>query len=445
MRPAVALACRGRTLLLRDLQHLREARAALGDLSRRFLAMRSSGRTSPALADGHAGFALVHAGLDAAFPGAGHAAASERALERAIDGLATTTLPPSLFNGFVGVAWVTEFLSGHPPTAAIANDRCRPIDDALRVHLDKSPWKGPYDLCKGLVGIGIYALERLPRPSARQLLGMVVARLESAARPRHPGLAWWSDPHWVHKRNRRTPHLSWNLGLAHGVPGVIGLLGRVAGADVSLATRRRARTLLEASVAWLFAQELPPDAEGSFASAVGRSIPREPARLAWCYGDLGVAAALLVAGRAAGEPSWETAAVRISLRAATRPEGASGVVNAGLCHGAAGVAHIFHRLFLATREERLARAARLWFHRTLTMRDARGFGGFRAYSIESKEKPGWRADPTFLMGAAGVALALLAATSDVEPAWDRGMLLSDLASRASANDSTQAQSGAAAG
>ena len=49
------------------------------------------------------------------------------------------------------------------------------------------------------------------------------------------------------------------------------------------------------------------------------------------------------------------------------------------------------------------------------------------------------------MGAAGVALALLAATSDVEPAWDRGMLLSDLASRASANDSTQAQSGAAAG
>jgi hypothetical protein len=34
------------------------------------------------------------------------------------------------------------------------------------------------------------------------------------------------------------------------------------------------------------------------------------------------------------------------------------------------------------------------------------------------------ADPGFLTGAAGIGLALLAATSPVEPAWDRVLLAS---------------------
>jgi hypothetical protein len=36
----------------------------------------------------------------------------------------------------------------------------------------------------------------------------------------------------------------------------------------------------------------------------------------------------------------------------------------------------------------------------------------------------WVADPGILTGAAGVALALLAATTDIEPEWDRMMLVS---------------------
>jgi hypothetical protein len=54
----------------------------------------------------------------------------------------------------------------------------------------------------------------------------------------------------------------------------------------------------------------------------------------------------------------------------------------------------------------------------------RGCGGFRAViPIDSGELRGWP-DPGFLTGAAGVGLALLAAISDVEPEWDRVLLLS---------------------
>ena len=36
----------------------------------------------------------------------------------------------------------------------------------------------------------------------------------------------------------------------------------------------------------------------------------------------------------------------------------------------------------------------------------------------------WADDPGFLGGSAGIALALLAAATPVEPAWDRVLLLS---------------------
>jgi hypothetical protein len=36
---------------------------------------------------------------------------------------------------------------------------------------------------------------------------------------------------------------------------------------------------------------------------------------------------------------------------------------------------------------------------------------------------GWRAEPGLLTGTAGVGLALLAATTPIEPAWDRALLV----------------------
>ena len=74
----------------------------------------------------------------------------------------------------------------------------------------------------------------------------------------------------------------------------------------------------------MLAQELPRSAKGSFDQGVPRRGPMTPTRTAWCYGDPGVAAALLVAARCAGEAPWERHAIRIALRAAARAEGIRG-------------------------------------------------------------------------------------------------------------------------
>jgi hypothetical protein len=97
-----------------------------------------------------------------------------------------------------------------------------------------------------------------------------------------------------------------------------------------------------------------------------------------------------------------------------------------LCHGAIGAGHIFNRLWQATAEPRLDDAARFWLAQGLAMRRPAGrLGGFHAVVSDGTGQSTRRvAFRGLLMGAAGLGLALLAATTDVEPSWDRLLLLS---------------------
>src|SRR5438093_719443 len=81
---------------------------------------------------------------------------------------------------------------------------------------------------------------------------------------------------------------------------------------------------------------------------VGPGITPAPTRVAWCYGDLGIAVALFLAARCVNESSWQNEALALARNVAGRPPEQSGVKDCGLCHGAAGVGHLFNRLFQAT-------------------------------------------------------------------------------------------------
>jgi lantibiotic modifying enzyme len=384
------------------------------------------GAAQASLASGLAGQALFYAYLALATSDEAAADRAAECLERAADELANTPLPPYLYAGFPGVAWTMEHLQDllfETPEGEEAEDPILEIDEALLAPLARSPWVGEYDLIGGLAGLGVYALERLPRPSARTLLERVVDRLAELSEEMEEGSAWFTPPErlpeWQREIHTRG---NYNLGVAHGLPGVVPVLAGACAAGVAV---ERARPLLESSVSFLLARRLPPGSQSCFAGTYAPWEDPTPTRLAWCYGDPGIAAALLAAARAVGNAEWERQAIDIALAAAARDESTSHVRDAGLCHGAAGVGHLFNRLFQATGEERLAAAARFWFERTFTFHaPGEPVAGFRAWEVGVLGQPGWRPDAGFLEGAAGVGLALLGAVSSVEPAWDRVLLVS---------------------
>jgi lantibiotic modifying enzyme len=400
-------------------QALRVVEEIAHDLSK--AGAQESSRTGAALASGSSGRALFFAYLEQALPDAGWGDQAAEALGDTIDHLAGMPSTPDLYGGFTGVAWVLEHLQGWflDEDEDAGGEIATAVEKALRI-----PWID-FDLLRGLAGVGVWALERSPRPGGDECLRRVVTRLADMA-DRRGGMVAWATPADQVPPDRRDsfPQGFIFTGVSHGIAGVISLLGEAQAAGVD------SRPLLDGAVQWLLAQKLPPEALSVFPSEIadkvapGFGYPR-PTRLAWCHGDPGIAAALLGAARRAGEPSWEREAVMVARAAAARSRAEKSIFDAGLCHGSAGLLHLFNRLYQATGDSALAEAARFWFDRTLELRrPGEGVGGFQAWDIDADRKLGWRDDPGFLTGAAGIGLALLAATTPIEPLWDRALLVS---------------------
>jgi len=380
------------------------------------------------LSGGTAGLAILYAYLARARSGYGDQEIAMKFLSKAGGAMAATRMSPFFFGGFTGIAWVVADLERRLFDSE-SEDVCQAIDEALGVYLSRPSWREEYDLVSGLVGYGVYALERLPQKSAVHCLKLVVSRLEEIAEHTKSGITWHTAPELLPVATRKDFPLGYyDLGLAHGVPGVIALLGHVCAIrDKRLeAMRAKARLLLEGAVSWLLAQQ-PADRTHPFPYYTGPGMPPIPSRVAWCYGDLGIAVALLSAARCVRKRTWEREALLIGRRVAARPAEQSGVVDCGLCHGAAGAGHLFNRLFQATGEKCFSTAARFWFKRLLEMRRPnQAIAGFFAL-MPAPRNPNEKqliAAPGILEGAAGVALALLAATTTIEPKWDRILLLS---------------------
>lgn len=188
------------------------------------------------LAGGQAGLALFFAYCHLAEPRRGHDEVALRCLERAMEGVGAEPSSAGLYSGFPGVAWVLEHLrknlldeeGGDPAEEdpAAEEDPGEEVAQVLRQHLASSPWRSIYDLIGGLAGFGVYALERRPHPGGQECLAEVVARLDEIAERRPEGISWWTPSEWLSPSDReRFPEGNFNLGVAHGVPGVIGLLG----------------------------------------------------------------------------------------------------------------------------------------------------------------------------------------------------------------------------
>lgn len=364
------------------------------------------------------GWPLLHAYLAQTRDAPEHLARAEALVDKAVAALSTSPGGPSLYGGFTGVGWLSAHTDGFFDYDD-DEEAYEEIDQALFDACDAERTPFLYDLIAGTVGLGVYFVERLPSPRAAEGLARVVAALTHHAETTADGPAWYTQPALLPEYQRKqAPNGYYNLGVAHGIAGVVGVLAEihranVPGVDVT--------TMLEGSIRWVLKQRM---ADGTFPSWVVHGIEPSASRLAWCYGDLGLSVSLLIGAQALGDVTLEHDVLDVAL-GASRRRGLHSIRDASLCHGAAGNGHLFNRLFQATRRPEFREAAVFWFERAVEMRaDGVGLAGYRTWlpKPEAPEKGPWENDSSFLTGISGIALALLAATGSVEPKWDRVLL-----------------------
>ena len=156
-------------------------------------------------------------------------------------------------------------------------------------------------------------------------------------------------------------------------------------------------------------------------------IPIDPSELvskshlAWCYGDLGIGMALWQAGKSTNNSDWKEKGFEILLQTTQRQQYEDSFVrDAGICHGSAGLAMIFHRMYLETGRNEFHDAIDHWLYKSL--QKASFEDGLVGYKTFIKEE--WICDYSLLNGISGIGLVLLTCLEDDKQNYDEMFLLS---------------------
>ena len=324
----------------------------------------------------------------------------------------TAVAPPSLAK----MGWMLNHLDKMDMVESDIEELLGDINPVLNVKMTDYLDNNNYDFLHGALGIVLYFLSNNDEPSDTYISRFIDAFEQKAVPTPGNGLKWLSILDY------KTEKKGYNISMSHGIASIIAMLSKIYKRGIN---KEKTKHLLEGAMNYLLQQKLP---EGKFVSvfpnlALESMENLYPSRLAWCYGDLGISVAIWHASQALGRKDWEEEAKNILLHSAKRRDlKENGVVDAGLCHGTAGIAHIFNRMYGYTGMEELKEASDYWFEQTLKMaRFEDGLAGFKAWQGTER---GWVNEPGLLEGIAGIGLAMISAVSDIEPAWDECLLLS---------------------
>lgn len=361
---------------------------------------------------GETGFSLYYAYLDK-FNGANkNLDRIESHLTNIYEAINSGYRDTTLSSGLSGVIWTLN----HLKKAEIIDDteNYQEIIDWLFISMKHSCQTAYFDYLHGAVGVGKATSEFYPYLKT-DFFEDLLTKLEEFGIKDNDTIAWESYLHLNHEA-----YLVYNLGLPHGISGIIIFLAQLSEKQPN---NTKLSSLLNSAINFLL-QCKHDDQNSSTCLYPGYIYNKNKTgqRLAWCYGDLCVAVALLKSSKTLNRVDLRTEAMNIMRHSAKRRDLHDVKINdAGFCHGAAGVAHIFNRFYQETKNVEYKDAALFWIDQTLKMATFdNGFAGFKKFGYSD----GWQNSLGILEGVAGIGLVFMSTIAPVEPKWDEYFLLS---------------------
>ena len=277
-----------------------------------------------------------------------------------------------------------------------------------------------HDFLHGGIGAILYLADRVSNNiNVKKYLNEIVYELYKESKKGKKGIYWEENEFYLEYGEKKEDIV--NLSLSHGMAGKIVVFSKLLRSGINDSFMRK---LLMESVDFLLNSKNENVEKSVFPHRLVRNNSNSFTRLAWCYGDLGISIALWQAGEAMNNDGIKKESIEICLETTKRKNKEdTGVVDAGICHGSAGIAHIYNRMYRYTGRKEFKQAANYWVEETLKM--AKFDDGLAGYKVFHEQKHGgWKNEYGLLEGIAGIGLVLLSHISDVEPSWDRCLLLS---------------------
>jgi lantibiotic modifying enzyme len=211
-----------------------------------------------------------------------------------------------------------------------------------------------------------------------------------------------------------------NLSLSHGITAILKLCLQCHRQNVC---PDQAKQLAFKIIAFLKGHTNRPDQNETYFSNI---VEKDQAsdyhtRLGWCYGDLSTAYLLYQAGLQFSDRETTTFALQVLENCAGRRDPAITLVaDCALCHGAAGIAHVFNKMWNLTRSPIFKEATDFWI--LYILNHFQNLDWSLGYQRINYEKGRYESDEGFLIGIAGIGLAMLSyIRNDFD--WDYIMML----------------------
>ncbi len=342
-------------------------------------------------------------------------------LEETVGNIGTSPLQYTYCNGLAGLGWLLAHLK-QQQFISLDENIFEEVDTTLCAAMHIFLQQGNYDYLHGSLGIANYLLHQLPNPeienSLAQLIDLLVQQNKSAV---SHYVYWTSVLNPVREANE-TEAIGINISLSHGLSSIAVILAKFYQRGIA---KEKVESLLNGILNFLWESCLnPTDSISCFPNHIKENEkPATPSRLAWCYGDVGMGIALWQVAKTIGNEAYQQKAIAVLLHSTKRTNSKENFVyDAGLCHGSTGLLQIYNRMYQYTGKEEFKEAALYWLAITIEKATfADGLAGYKKFSPKTNE---WETEYGILEGIAGIGLALMAATSEIEPAWDEMLLLS---------------------
>lgn len=326
---------------------------------------------------------------------------------------------PVLSTGISGIFWAITHLIKHDFIEGDSEELFSDLDEYLGNYmlmlLDSD--KG-YDFLHGSSGIAFYLLSKEKiNPKTEALINKYIDALYKKGIIENNTIKWKSTITNV----GNISEIGFNLSLSHGMASIIALLNMYI---KKLGTSNKtSNEMLRYSVNYVMNYIQDPKNDGVyFPTWISDVEVIKHSRLAWCYGDLGIAYVLLESAELLKDNELKNKCIEILLFTASRKDAQKEkVVDSGICHGAMGLTQIYNRLYNKTSIHQFSEIAQYWS--TISLQQSiykDGYAGFKSYQGVN----GWNADSSFLEGIAGIGLCMMSITNSQEPFWDECLLLS---------------------
>lgn len=323
--------------------------------------------------------------------------------------------------GFTGIAWAITFLLKCKTLRMNSEELFKDIGEHIINSAMFDLERGHYDFMHGGSGAVLYALNRPNNKPALEFLKQYVNQIERIKEVDANGYKWIDIMTSNYDPQNMVKH---GLGLSHGIPSITTILTNIYKRGIEV---DKTKDLVVNSLRWIKATAVQDDSRTSiFPSILYDNIADDKeSRLAWCYGDLGIAFTFLHSGKIFNNKEWIQFGIDIGLKSLRRKESKlTSIADAGLCHGTSGVAHVYHKLYVHSNIQSFSEAHQYWIEQTIDFANKEnGLAGYQSYvTLPNERDPRWQNDYGLLEGVSGIGLALMAYLGCTDE-WDECLLL----------------------